>query len=796
MMNGLNRRSDSTDDVPRAAPLPAPGQNTIGAPTQVPDWVYDNIHRAQKMGESPAAIRDYLTSEGYAGLGTQYFENPRAFDPTQEKRGIGQQILHYLGIGIARPAVTGAEIVGRSPQNLAAVGAGGLGATGLISPEAAQMLGESMGAGPPALADLLHLPQYETPGQRIYGATMEGAVSAAPFMGAGGVGATLASGAAGGAAGQIAKEMGAGPGMQAGASLTAGAVAPTLAALSSVGIKASLAGAAEYRANARNLEALLAAATGGESATLGQVAERGMARSIEGNLRKSRTGEGRFRNVLADQELAMDARTRALADQLVTNADPKMAGEAIRLGIKGPPIDEAKTAQLEEIATKYANQPRLAGGGVRTPVMDKVRVNQGYIPQFWNEATAKYDRAFSLVPPETPSYPTNTEAWFTTKTPKQLAEIFQDFGKDPFIEQLGTNLSDWLATHPEGPAFATLKDFRTAIDDKIKVFDGLATGTGKVEAQRAALKDLRGTITDDLGATVAMVGGKPGVQAWDEANKYYRTGRETIDKFLKPILSKNTPEDVFFAAMSGVKKGDTIVRNIMENLGPEEQKVVGSALIDRLMRVPTSLQDEVGDLKSAKAFFDNWRTINPQVRAIMFKPFGTQYVNDISTLAKAQSTIEKAARAFPTQAVGSGGRPMWDSMARVLGWGAGASGLAGGASAAFNQGLPSLTVMGAGLAGGAAAAGVGTKLLARAFTSPRVVRWLVGTTQKPFGAIGAEVMNLSNQAQLWKKMGDKNSHDVAMDLVNALQAVDWKQQMVVDALQRSAATPDATAVMR
>lgn len=770
--------------------------NTIGAQSQVPDWVYEQIQRAQKTGESPAAIRDYITRDlGYPGLGQQYFENPSSFDPQQKKGGLGQQLLHYLGIGVARPAVTGSEIALRTPQNLAAVGAGGLGMTGLISPEAAQMLGESMGAGPPALADLFGLPQYQGAGERLYGATMEGAVSAVPSIPFGGVGATLASGAAAGGAGQIANEMGAGPGMQAGAALTAGAVAPMLTTLSSMGIKASIAGAAEHRANARELESVLAAATGGEAATLGQVAERGMARSIEGKLRQSRVGEGRFRDVLADQEVAMNARTIELGNQLAMNADPKMAGEAIRLGIKGPPLDEAKLAQLNDIATKYAGKAR-AGASVRTPVMDKVRVTQGYIPNFWNEATAKYDRAFSLVPAQTPVIPTNTEAWFTTKTPKQLSEIFQEFGKDPFIETLGTNLSDWMAVHPEGMDFSTLKDFRTAIDDKIKVFDGLATGTGKVEAQRGALKDLRGTITDDLGATVAMVGGTPGVQVWDEANKYFRTGRETIDKFLKPILSKNTPEDVFFAAMSGVKKGDTIVRNIIENLGPEEQKVVSSALIDRMMRVPTGLQDEVGNVKSAEAFFHNWRAINPQVRAVIFKPFGTQYVNDITALARAQSTIEKAARAFPMQAVGSGGRSMWESMGRALGWGVGASGLAGGATAAMGQGLPSLPAMGVALAGGAVAAGAGTKLLGRAFTNPRVVRWLVGTTQKPFGAIGSEITALSNQAQLWKKMGDKDSHDVAMDLVKNLEAVDWKQQMVVDALQRSAATPDATVVAR
>jgi hypothetical protein len=76
-----------------------------------------------------------------------------------------------------------------------------------------------------------------------------------------------------------------------------------------------------------------------------------------------------------------------------------------------------------------------------------------------------------------------------------------------------------------------------------------------------------------------------------------------------------------------------------------------------------------------------------------------------------------------------------------------------------------------------AGAGV-ANIAAKAFTSPRILKWLVGTTKVPFGAMAQQLALLAKQSQKWSD----EDKEIADGLVSHLGGIDWNQILTAQAV--------------
>jgi hypothetical protein len=80
---------------------------------------------------------------------------------------------------------------------------------------------------------------------------------------------------------------------------------------------------------------------------------------------------------------------------------------------------------------------------------------------------------------------------------------------------------------------------------------------------------------------------------------------------------------------------------------------------------------------------------------------------------------------------------------------------------------------------------IGTDLAARAFTSPKVVRWLVRQTNVPAGTLAQELVILTKQAKDWSPA----DRDIADAMVKTLGTVDWAQARMMTATEDATPPP-------
>jgi hypothetical protein len=75
------------------------------------------------------------------------------------------------------------------------------------------------------------------------------------------------------------------------------------------------------------------------------------------------------------------------------------------------------------------------------------------------------------------------------------------------------------------------------------------------------------------------------------------------------------------------------------------------------------------------------------------------------------------------------------------------------------------------------AAAAGTNLMARAFTNPRIIRWLVKQTTVPLGAITTEAAILKKESEKWPT----EDRETAQELSDVLTNMDWPSVLIATA---------------
>lgn len=239
---------------------------------------------------------------------------------------------------------------------------------------------------------------------------------------------------------------------------------------------------------------------------------------------------------------------------------------------------------------------------------------------------------------------------------------------------------------------------------------------------RGKLKVLYGAITDDMKSVVEKYGGKKGMQAFNRANRYVRAGHKRIDEILQPIMSRNLPERMYTAALSGSRQGGSLIHGVMQSLAPGQQKTVAATVLRMMGQAKPGAQNASGDLFSVGTFLTNWSAMSNQAKQALFSRFGSDYVQNLNRLASVASDIRNSSAVYSN--------PSGTSNALYL------ERTIGGAFMALMTGHPGYVV---GIGAGMGASNQAAKLI----LSPTFIRWLSKNSMKPLGSLPAALNELS-----------------------------------------------------
>lgn len=696
-----------------------------------PEKLRQEIQMAKQKGFSDDDISAFIRSEKFNDA--EFRQNPKAFAPSGSGNGgalsaIGnalEPIGHALQVG-DRAVVSGVESALRMPSNLAAGAMHAFGNYFGGDRAGSALAGMVPGAGPNRVADMLGRPTARNAFERTTAPLLEDAASAVPLaLGSGplGMASAIASGVGAGMAQRLADEHGVGIGGQAAAGLAVGLAIPAIMHGGAAAIQRVMAGAAQERQTAQQLQTIMQQATGTDAASLGQFTQGGLGGTLDKELRQSAGGAGVFRKTLDEQSSAMGNRVKDITKTLGGSSSPERAGRAVQRGIE-----------------------------------------EGFLPRFRSQSQQLYDKAEQLVPPSSTFVPHETLNFFGTQGgPYDATRVFEGLGH-PFLQQWGKNLNAEVAANANtGVTFGLLRDFRSRLGD-------IMSGKQAIEGiNQTTIKKLYSVLSDDMRNAVASTGGPAGVQAWDRAAKHWASGMGRMENVLQPLLDKNVPEKAFTALMSGTKDGATALRSTMRSLNTAEREVISSTALSRLGKAAASAQDAAGEVFDPVRFVNQWATLAPESRAALFTGVNPQIIRDLNVIARGAAIIKGTGQALgsPPQTASAG---LLTAIMKGLGAGA-----IGGAIGGAGTGV---AITGAMLGGKAVATAGSYALAERVFTNPKMIRWLTGTTQLPVGAMYAQMTQLSKMSEKW------NAEDraLAKALVNQFSGVDVAKMNVIRAL--------------
>ena len=445
------------------------------------------------------------------------------------------------------------------------------------------------------------VPEPQNARERFVQDTASAMAGAGSFVGAGkaiaGMGGELATG--------IGKSLSAGPGLQtvsaatgagasdvvrehgggAGAQLTAGlagALVPGVAPFAAGAVTRGLlrGGEAGRQAAADNIAAFNAAGT---EPTLGQATGNRLVQGTESLLNKVPGGTGVMGDFANKQADDMAKAVQTLSDELAPGASAANAGEAITRGVTAFK-DGIKSVQQR----LYAHL-------------------DDYIPADTPIPVTKTQEALASLNADIPGAP-NLSQFFINSKIKGIDSALQ-----ADLERASNPISSAVGGGAMGEGampYEAIKKLRTLVGNEI------ADNSLVSDVPRSKWTALYGALSDDLG-TAAQAAGPEASHAWSWANQFTRTQMTRLEQ-LSGIISKDSPEKIFSAAVSGTAEGDTIAKRVISVLPMAERGEVAAALLQRMGRSTPGQQNAMGDAFSTETFLTNLSKISPEARQTIF----------------------------------------------------------------------------------------------------------------------------------------------------------------------------------
>ncbi len=633
-------------------------------------------------------------------------EPPRANAVTDKPKGkpsMGRELLRQVGL-TARAGVNGLAAIPVMASDAI---------TGPINAGLDKLRGEGNGfrfkkAGA-SINDLMTgagLPEPQNATERVVGDVAAAMAGAGGFVGAGkalaqtggavakGVGNALAAGpglqvtsaATGSGAAGIVREEGGGTGAQVAAGI-AGALAPSvLPALGGAAVRGAIRGGeAGRQAVADTVETFKGAGT---SPTLGQATGGRFVRATESLLSKTPGGAGVMGEYANKQADDLAKAVQQLSDELAPSASAANAGDAIvrGLGAFKQGIKEVQRRLYRNLdkhipaeATVSVENTRNALAALNADIDGAVNLSA----MFKNAKIGGIERAL-------------------------LADLDE-------AAKVTAGAADDVAAQAVGLPYEAIKKLRTLVGNE------LADASFVSDVPRSKWSALYGALSDDLGVA-AKNAGPEAEAAWQWSNQFTKTQLGRLEE-LSGIVTKDSPEKVFAAAVAGTAEGDTIAKRVISALPMQERREVSAALLQRLGRATPGQQNAVGDAFSAETFLTNLSKMSPTARQTLFGRTDVDgVIEKLQQFAAVADSRREGGRIFANP---SGTAPA----AAQIGLG---SGIAGGVvAAAAGQPLP---LMGALAVPALANAG------AKAVTSPAVLEMAATKTALSPGA-GAAMVN-------------------------------------------------------
>ena len=434
----------------------------------------------------------------------------------------------------------------------------------------------------------------------------------------------------------------------------------------------------------------------GTTPTLAQAVEQPLMQAIE-------TTTGRFPSGLAtmrEKGLAQQAEVGRKVDELraqISNVtEPVEAGRAVQKGFTEVFVPRARQAQRNLYGAFDAYMP------------ERMPVDSDNTEKVLNEMVNKISNAA----------PSLQKEFANTKLSSILNGIYE-------TRQM----------NPRGKIpYNVLKDLRTSVGEKLATVD-LTPDVTKVQYQR-----FYGAITKDMEAAAAKQGPEA-LARFRAANEFTRKFHETMDSVQSLIMDKN-PEDVYLALVGGARNGPTRLREIFNIVPKDTQKAVSSAFIARMGRAVPGLQDPSGDVFSTAKFLQNYASLDPEAKKILFGGFGKQFEKDLEIVAQVSNKIREsnAILANPSGTAGAVVTP-----------------------ATITSGAGSLAAGKFGFLSGIIGTLIGANQAARLYTNPQFVSWLATNKNTPISGTSAALATLN---KIYDKTGDediKELHDAVRD---------------------------------
>ena len=434
----------------------------------------------------------------------------------------------------------------------------------------------------------------------------------------------------------------------------------------------------------------------GTTPTLAQAVEQPLMQAIETTTGRFPSGLATMREKGLAQQAEVGRRVDELRAQISNVTEPVEAGRAVQKGFTEVFVPRARQAQKNLYGAFDAYMP------------ERMPVDSDNTEKVLNEMVNKISNAA----------PSLQKEFANTKLSSILNGIYE-------TRQM----------NPKGKIpYNVLKDLRTSVGEKLATVD-LTPDVTKVQYQR-----FYGAITKDMEAAAAKQG-PDALAKFRAANEFTRKFHETMDSVQSLIMDKN-PEDVYLALVGGARNGPTRLREIFNIVPKDTQKAVSSAFIARMGRAVPGLQDPSGDVFSTAKFLQNYASLDPEAKKILFGGFGKQFEKDLEIVAQVSNKIREsnAILANPSGTAGAVVTP-----------------------ATITSGAGSLAAGKFGFLSGIIGTLIGANQAARLYTNPQFVSWLATNKNTPISGTSAALATLN---KIYDKTGDediKELHDAVRD---------------------------------
>jgi hypothetical protein len=245
-------------------------------------------------------------------------------------------------------------------------------------------------------------------------------------------------------------------------------------------------------------------------------------------------------------------------------------------------------------------------------------------------------------------------------------EKFMGLLGDPKINRMYQTLSEATKKTKGVASYETVDAFRKAVGQK------LSDPVLYEQLPRSVYKALYKNITDDISVSLGKIKGTSGkeiMKAVNKANNYYNQQIRVIDKFIEPIAKKADIDNIVTQLINKSKAGDTTLKTLMTELGPDRSAVLISSIIKRMGQVPATGQlGALGrtNLFNTQQFIKNFDELSDAAKDTLFanpmfkgKSYGTlnkslKEVNALATYIERQNPFKDLGQTATKGAAGTG----------------------------------------------------------------------------------------------------------------------------------------------